>query len=56
MSSSSSIADKILITGASGFVAAHIIDQLFAGGYEVIGTVRAFKKGDWIAQRFPGFK
>lgn len=53
---SSYYTDKVLITGASGFVAAHIIDQLFARGLEIVGTVRSAEKGDWLAKRFPGFK
>lgn len=30
----------VLVTGASGFIASHIIAQLFASGYRVRGTVR----------------
>lgn len=30
----------VLVTGASGFVATHIVEQLLAGGYRVRGTVR----------------
>lgn len=48
--------EKILITGASGYIAGHIIDQLFARGSELVGTVRSAAKGDWIAKRYPGFK
>lgn len=39
-----------------GFIAAHIVQQLFAQGYTVVGTVRSSEKGDWIAARTPGFK
>lgn len=54
--SATPFAEKVLLTGASGYLATHIIDQLFAIGYEVVGTVRSSEKGDWTAQRFPGFK
>lgn len=47
---------KVLLTGASGYVAGHMVDQLFALGVEIIGTVRSAEKGDWIADRYPGFK
>ncbi len=30
----------VLVTGASGFIAKHIVKQLLDGGYEVRGTVR----------------
>lgn len=29
---------KILVTGASGFLATHVITQLLKDGYEVVGT------------------
>lgn len=54
--SSTAIAEKVLITGASGYIAAHIVNQLFAQGYNIVGTVRSAAKGDWIAKRYPGFK
>ena len=31
---------KILVTGANGFIGAHIITQLINENYDVIGTVR----------------
>lgn len=34
----------VLVTGATGFIATHIIEQLLAGGYRVRGTVRSLKK------------
>ncbi|MEQ8601550.1 MAG: NAD-dependent epimerase/dehydratase family protein [Devosia sp.] len=43
----------ILVTGASGFVAKHLIGQLLAAGYRVRGTVRGHGKvpGIWEAVR-----
>src|SRR5258708_3797583 len=34
----------VLITGASGFIASRIVEQLLAKGYRVRGTVRSLKK------------
>jgi dihydroflavonol-4-reductase len=31
----------VLVTGASGFIASHIVDQLLSAGYRVRGTVRS---------------
>ncbi len=39
---------KILVTGASGFIALHCIDQLLAQGHEVRGTVRSLSRKDEI--------
>jgi len=36
-------ADLILVTGASGFLASHIVKQLLEQGYRVRGTVRSLK-------------
>src|SRR5436190_3275965 len=37
-------AAPVLVTGASGFIASRIIDQLLAAGYLVRGTVRSLRK------------
>ena len=39
---------KVLLTGASGFIALHVLDQLLAAGYEVVGTVRSEEKAEPI--------
>lgn len=39
---------KVLVTGASGFVAQHVILQLLARGYQVRGTVRSMKRADEV--------
>ena len=36
--------DKVLVTGATGFIALHCIKQLLDQGYEVRGTVRSLTK------------
>merc|ERR1719203_1439408 len=35
--------DIVLVTGASGYIAGHIIKQLLENGYNVRGTVRSLK-------------
>ncbi|KAM9908667.1 hypothetical protein OXX79_000216 [Metschnikowia pulcherrima] len=36
----------VLVSGASGFIAQHIVRLLISKGYNVIGTVRSAQKGD----------
>ena len=46
-------AAPVLVTGASGFIATHIVEQLLAGGYAVRGTVRNpgnAKRYDYLTQ------
>jgi nucleoside-diphosphate-sugar epimerase len=38
------MSEKILVTGASGFIAGHCIVDLLANGYQVRGTVRSLDK------------
>lgn len=42
----------ILVTGASGFLAAHCCLQLLERGHSVRGTVRSNEKGDYLKQLF----
>ena len=42
----------VLVTGASGFLAVHIVRELLARGFRVRGTVRSEAKGDWLVDRF----
>lgn len=46
--------DLVLVTGATGYVAAHVIDQLLKKGYRVRGTVRSLSssKTDYLRSRF----
>ncbi len=39
-------ATTVLVTGATGFIAQHVIVQLLAAGYRVRGTIRSLAKGD----------
>ncbi len=36
--------DQVLVTGASGFIAKHVLAQLLADGFQVRGTVRSLKR------------
>ncbi|KAG7661325.1 uncharacterized protein J8A68_005116 [[Candida] subhashii] len=40
----------VFVTGASGFIAQHIIKQLLEKKYAVVGTVRSASKGDWLKE------
>ena len=35
---------RVLVTGATGFIATRIVDQLLAQGHDVVGTVRSLTK------------
>ncbi|KAF7561190.1 hypothetical protein G7046_g2948 [Stylonectria norvegica] len=43
---------EVLVTGASGFIATHIVDQLLLEGYRVRGTVRDEAKVTWTTELF----
>lgn len=42
----------ILVTGANGYVASHVVDQFLRLGYKVRGTVRDSEKNAWVAEYF----
>ncbi|KAI1391898.1 NAD(P)-binding protein [Hypoxylon trugodes] len=42
----------ILITGANGLIASHVVDQFLAAGYKVRGTVRDPAKCEWMTSLF----
>ncbi|KZO94397.1 D-lactaldehyde dehydrogenase [Calocera viscosa TUFC12733] len=46
---------KVLVTGANGFLALHIVKQLLEQNYIVRGTVRSAAKGEWIRSKFSEF-
>lgn len=37
---------KVLVTGASGYIASHVINELLQRGYAVVGTVRSLANKD----------
>jgi nucleoside-diphosphate-sugar epimerase len=45
---------RILLTGASGFIAAHTLDILLERGHSVVGTVRSQEKADKIKAQYNG--
>jgi NADP-dependent 3-hydroxy acid dehydrogenase YdfG len=40
----------VLVTGASGFIGMHIVEQLLLAGYHVRGTVRDEMKAAWTSE------
>jgi dihydroflavonol-4-reductase len=40
--------ERVLVTGASGFVAQHVILQLLEKGYDIRGTLRSMKRADEV--------
>jgi nucleoside-diphosphate-sugar epimerase len=44
---------KVLLTGGSGFIAAHCVDYLLQHGHDVVFTVRSDEKGQKILQNHP---
>ncbi|MCJ1388341.1 hypothetical protein MMC18_001187 [Xylographa bjoerkii] len=44
-----------LVTGANGFVATHVVDQLITAGYQVTGSIRTASKGVEILQDNPRY-
>lgn len=52
------MAERVLISGASGFIASHTIEQLLEAGYEVVGTVRDPLNTEKVGHlnNFPGAK
>jgi len=47
---------KVLVTGASGFLATHVVTQLLQDGYQVIGTVRSQEKGDYLINLYDNYR
>ncbi|GFF74580.1 hypothetical protein CNMCM6936_006523 [Aspergillus lentulus] len=49
------MSETVLITGASGFLAAHIIQVFLEAGYKVRGTVRSPSTAERVKSRYPQF-
>ena len=43
--------EKVLVTGASGFIAKHVIAELIRQGYAAQGTVRNLDHAEEVASR-----
>ncbi|KAH8893586.1 NAD(P)-binding protein [Thozetella sp. PMI_491] len=48
ITSSISPGSWVLVTGANGYIAAHVAKQFLAHGYKVRGTVRDISKSEWL--------
>jgi nucleoside-diphosphate-sugar epimerase len=46
----------ILVTGATGFIGAHIVDNLLSRGLKVRGTTRSLAKGQAMVDARPQYK
>jgi len=46
---------KVLVSGASGFIAAWVVKRLLEEGYSVRGTVRSKPKGEYLSNLFKSF-
>ncbi|CAB58730.1 Flavonol reductase/cinnamoyl-CoA reductase family protein [Schizosaccharomyces pombe] len=46
----------VLVTGVTGFIGAHVAEQLLQAGYRVRGTVRSMEKADELIRLNPGLK
>lgn len=51
--SSLSAKPLVLVTGASGFVGAHVFARLLDSGYRVRGTLRSLSKAPYFYKRYP---
>ncbi|KFY46762.1 hypothetical protein V494_00342 [Pseudogymnoascus sp. VKM F-4513 (FW-928)] len=40
----------VLVTGANGFVASHVVQQFLQRGYKVRGTIRDLEKSSWLIE------
>jgi nucleoside-diphosphate-sugar epimerase len=46
---------RVLLTGGSGFIAAHTLDILLERGHSVVTTVRTQEKADKIKEQYPKY-
>lgn len=46
---------KVLVSGATGYIAAWVVQSLLERGYAVRGTARSVVKGDYLKQKFASY-
>ncbi|USP82843.1 hypothetical protein yc1106_10117 [Curvularia clavata] len=46
------IGTRVLVTGANGFIASHVVKQLLENGFKVRGTVRNIDRASWLLPFF----
>jgi nucleoside-diphosphate-sugar epimerase len=46
---------KVLVTGANGFLAIHVVEAFLKHGYSVRGTIRSQAKGVHLHNRFSSY-
>ena len=44
----------VVVSGANGFIASHVVDQLLQSGYRVRGTCRNIPRSEWTVRFFNG--
>ena len=42
--------DTVLVTGATGYIGAHVVEELIAAGYKVRGVSRSIDKAQFLAK------
>ncbi|KAF4437799.1 dihydroflavonol-4-reductase [Fusarium austroafricanum] len=56
MGSSPTSVNYVLVTGATGFIGAHVVDELLSRGLRVRGTTRSLTKGKAMIDARPDFR
>lgn len=46
---------RVLLTGGSGFIAAHVLEALLTQGHSVVTTVRSDAKAQMLRDTFPNY-
>lgn len=46
---------RVLLTGANGFIGSHVLDELLKKGYSVRSIVRSQSKAQQVLSDFPNF-
>lgn len=44
--------NTVFVSGATGFIALHVVDDLLKAGYKVIGSGRSQEKNDGLLKKF----